>query len=364
MYKNFRAIVSFYKNNPEYIKFWARSLFHMSKPFYSLIFQVTNICNSRCITCFNWKILNKDTDKELTLEEVEKFTKKMNKLDTVTIGGGEPFLRKDLPKIVDCFNRNNNLKTIAIPTNCLSVDRILYSTEQILRQFNGRVKIGLSIDGIGQDHDKIRGVEGNFEKVLQTYNGLAKLKKRYSKLGLRLCATVFNMNIDKMIGLIECIQKNMPEIDFYGGIEFLRGDYNKNNVKEIRPEEFLPILDKIEKNAVNQNNFYRKTVSPIYYHLVLDILKRKKQIIPCRISPFYPVIDAYGNVYPCESREDKMGNLKDFNYDLNKIWQTEKARKLRKSIRNKECNCTHSAYQIPNIYLSSKMIWKIFRGKY
>jgi len=361
---NIRPVLSFYKNNPEYIKFWIKHLFNKSYPLYNLIFQVTNVCNSKCITCFNWKTLNKNVEKELTLEEIEKFTKKLGKLNTITIGGGEPFLRKDLPEIIDCFNRNNNIKTVAIPTNCLSVNRILESTEQILKQFNGRIKIGLSIDGIGKNHDKIRSIEGNFEKVLQTYNGLTELKKKYSSLGLRSCITVFSMNVDKIIELMEYVKKNMPEIDFYGGIEFLRGDYNKNNVREIYPEEFLPILDKIEKNSINQNNFYRKVVNPIYYYLMLDILKKKKQIIPCRISSFYPVIDAYGNIYPCESREDKIGNLKDFDYNLNKIWQTEKAKRIRKSIRRKECNCTHSAYQVSNMYLSPKMIWKIFKGKY
>ena len=358
---NFKDLLNSYDKT--HFKFFLRSLLRRSTPFYSLIFQVTNICNSRCITCFNWKTLNKDVNKELTLEEIDKFTKKIGKLHTVTIGGGEPFLRNDLSEIVDCFNRNNNLSVVAIPTNCLSVNKILTSTEKILNKFKGGVKIGLSIDGIGKDHDKIRGVEGNFKKVLETYDGLAELKKKYPKLRLRLCATVFSLNVNKVIDLLKYVKQNMPAIDFYGGLELLRGDYNQSQVREIKPDEFIQIIKAMEEDTKNEKNLYKRVISPMYYKLALDILKKKKQIIPCRISAFYPVIDALGNVYPCENR-NKIGNLRDVNYDLNKVWQSKEAKKIRKSIRNKECYCTHSAYQIPNIYLSPKMILKIIRGKY
>ena len=57
-------------------------------------------------------------------------------------------------------------------------------------------------------------------------------------------------------------------------------------------------------------------------------------------------------------------NVVDFNGDLIKIWQSKKAKQERKSIRKKECYCAHSCYQIPNIYLSPKMIFKIILCKY
>jgi len=358
---NFKELLDNYDKT--YIKFFLRSLLRRSYPFYSLIFQVTNICNSRCVTCFNWKILNKDTDKEMTLSEIDQFTKKLGNLRIVTLGGGEPFLRDDLPEIVECFGRNNNLSMVAIPTNCLSVNKVLTGTEKILNVFKGRVKIGLSLDGIGQDHDKIRGVEGNFEKFLETYKGLSKLKKKYPKLRLRICTTVLNLNVDKIVDLAKYVKKNMPEIDFYGGLELLRGSYNENKVREVEPNQFEQIVEVMEKEFKNEKNFYKRIISSIYHRLVLDILRKKKQLIPCRIAPFYPVVDALGNVYPCENRE-KIGNLRDFDCNLIKIWQSKKAKQIRRSIRKKECHCTHSCYQIPNIYLSPKMIWKIMKGKY
>ena len=120
---NIREVASFYKNNPDFLKLFLRSLFGRSKPFYDLIFQITNICNSRCITCFNWKILNRDIDKELILEEIDRFTKKIGHLNTAGIGGGEPFLRDDLTDICEFFYLQNKIKSLHLPTNGFYTDK-------------------------------------------------------------------------------------------------------------------------------------------------------------------------------------------------------------------------------------------------
>ena len=311
--------------NKTYFKFFLRSLFRGSTPFFGLIFQITNRCNSKCITCFNWKILNKDIGAELTIEEIDKFTRNLGKLHTVTIGGGEPFLREDLSEIINCFQKNNNLSVVSIPTNCLSVDKILSQTKRILDSFKGTVKIGLSLDGIGQEHDKIRGIEGNFEKFLETYRGLSELKKNYAKLRLRLCVTVFDLNVDRIIDLIEYAEKNLPMVNSYG-LELLKGDYNQEKIREAGIEKISRVFKKIEERNKNNKDFNGKIIKPIYRKVLLDILIKKEQIIPCRISAFLPVVDAQGNVYPCENRE-KIGNLRDFDYNLIRVWQSRKAKK-------------------------------------
>jgi MoaA/NifB/PqqE/SkfB family radical SAM enzyme len=158
------------------------------------------------------------------------------------------------------------------------------------------------------------------------------------------------------------VKEKLGYVDFLG-LELLRGDYNKDNVSAIKPEQFLKIIEFIEDQNRNEKNIYKRLISPFYYRLCLDILKEKKQVIDCKISAFYPVIDAWGNVYPCENRE-KIANLRDYDYNLASVWQTEKAKLIRKSVKKKECFCTHSCYQIPNIYLSPKMIIKIIKGKY
>lgn len=353
----------FLKNyNKDYLKFYWRSLCGRSLPFYSLIFQVTNTCNSKCVMCFNWKNLNKNSRQELNLEEINKFASHLGNLHTITLGGGEPFLRNDLTEIVKCFSAHNHLTVVAIPTNCLLPDKILAGTKSILNNFEGIVKIGLSLDGLYQDHDDIRGVSGNFGKFLETYQGLATLKKTYPKLKLRICTTVFNQNADKIIEVLDYVEKNLPAADFHG-LELLKGDYNQSKVSEINPEKLVDIIDVMRRGNADKKASAKRAVNLMYYQLSADILKHQRQTIPCRIAAFYPVVDATGNVYPCENRKT-VGNLRDFDYDLVKIWQSDPAKQARASIKNKECYCTHSCYQNANIFLSPKMIVKIIRNKY
>ena len=91
-----------------------------------VIFHVTSLCNSKCITCFNWKNLNKKD--ELTLSEIEKVSGHMQHIEYLTLGGGEPFLRKDLPDICRIFYTNNGVGAFSIPTNALSPDVIRKTT--------------------------------------------------------------------------------------------------------------------------------------------------------------------------------------------------------------------------------------------
>ncbi|MCG2717615.1 MAG: radical SAM protein, partial [Nanoarchaeota archaeon] len=87
-----------------------------------IIFFVTTKCNARCNHCFFWKNLNKNKN-ELSFEEIEKLSLSLKKVSNLSISGGEPFLREDLPKICELFCKNNGLKKLHIPTNGLMTER-------------------------------------------------------------------------------------------------------------------------------------------------------------------------------------------------------------------------------------------------
>ena len=61
---------------------------------------VTSVCNARCAHCFYPINAGKN---ELTLEEIEKLTRTLPPIRLLLIGGGEPFLRRDLPEIIRLY---------------------------------------------------------------------------------------------------------------------------------------------------------------------------------------------------------------------------------------------------------------------
>ena len=139
-------------------------------------FFITARCNSQCKHCFYWKSLNKT--KDLSLKEVEKILSNFYDLESISLGGGEPFLREDLDEIIKLVVKYTNVKAIDIPTNGL-ID-ISERFEKILKE-NPQVNFAIdcSLDGLKQEHDYIRGVDGSFEKTTKLIYKLSYLKKIY-----------------------------------------------------------------------------------------------------------------------------------------------------------------------------------------
>src|SRR3989338_6563225 len=150
-----------------------------------LIFFVTSKCNADCKFCFNWKnIEDAEKRKELTLEEINKISKSFRYLVQLTISGGEPFLRDELSEIVYLFYKNSGAFRIAIPTNGILSEKIEEIVRRILKKCDKNINllIGLSIDGIGINHDEIRHSKENFKRLLETYNRLELIRKKDKNL--------------------------------------------------------------------------------------------------------------------------------------------------------------------------------------
>jgi len=306
-----------------------------------VIFHVTSICNSKCITCFNWKNLNKKD--ELTLAEIEKISKHMTHIEYLTLGGGEPFLRKDLSEICKVFYTNNSVRAFSIPTNGLSPDVIRSTTEEILIGCpDALVRVSLSIDGIGELHDEIRGIKGNFEKIWETHNHLQELKKGYNSLRVLAATTFCKHNQDKAIDIYRYIKKEM-KIDQYN-INYIRGDARNPIMKDVDVEKYRELIDYIEiDGSVKSTNYIERLfdILPILTRKeVLKTLQSEERVYECYAGKRMVVMDSFGNVFPCEMLDEKLGNLRDYDYDLKKVLELENTRKVLKYIKDKRCNCT------------------------
>ncbi len=77
-------------------------------------------------------------------------------------------------------------------------------------------------------------------------------------------------------------------------------------------------------------------------------------MIPCYAGRLNLVLTERGNVYPCESFNKKMGNLRDFDYDIEKLLKTEIAEGIVNSIQKKGCYCTHECYIMTNILFNPR----------
>ena len=118
------------------LKKYARygKFFFSKAPFYT-IFYITARCNARCAHCFYFEeIENAHNRDELSLDEIEQIARNWGDMLILTLAGGEPYLRSDLPEIVRVFKEHTGLEIAAIPSNGILTDRTVATVERLLEE--------------------------------------------------------------------------------------------------------------------------------------------------------------------------------------------------------------------------------------
>ena len=87
------------------------------------------------------------------------------------VSGGEPFLRRDFTDIIEAACKHLTPGLIHIPTNAIAEKLIISKSRksvQLLKNYSPhpRLTIKPSLDHIDSRHDDIRGIPGNFKKVI------------------------------------------------------------------------------------------------------------------------------------------------------------------------------------------------------
>jgi molybdenum cofactor biosynthesis enzyme MoaA len=118
---------------------------------YKLNYAVTYRCNARCKICNTWKkyVDSPENQKEeLKLDEIDSIFRNFD-LTWISLTGGEPFLRNDLPDIAAIiYTHNPHIHLLTIPTNGSLPDTIFGSVERILEETEiPNMVVSVSLDG-------------------------------------------------------------------------------------------------------------------------------------------------------------------------------------------------------------------------
>jgi MoaA/NifB/PqqE/SkfB family radical SAM enzyme len=315
-------------------------------------------CNSRCLTCNIWK----KREDEFSLEEWDRTFRSLGTSPYwFTVSGGEPFLHDILP-IVRSLYRHCRPGIINIPTNGLLDKTIPKQVEDICASCpDARVIINLSLDGVGEKHDRIRGVPGNFDRVLSTYRGLRGLSSRNLTVGLH--SVISNLNIRDVDELFTFALSLEPD-SYITEIAEERVELDTMGM-DITPssESYARAIDGLT-GRIRGHHF--RGISKVteafrmrYYDLVKRVLVEKTQVIPCYAGWASAHIYADGQVWPCCVRADNMTNLRDVGYDFRRAWFSPEARRIRRSIFRKECHCPLANASYTNMLMNASTLARI-----
>ncbi len=337
-----------------------------------VVFFISSFCNARCKFCFYWKNIEEhDKKTELTMDEIQKISEKFPDFTYLTISGGEPFLRPDLPEIVKTFVENNNVQFVAIPTNGLLPQVIKKQFTKMLNYCpDTSFRLTLPLDGLFHDHDEVRGVRGNFERYVETYLTLDEMRKEFHNFNVDTNTTVSGYNQDKAKEIVTYIKDNFAFDNQV--LNLARGSTKDEKAKEVIIKKYEECVNLIEDIAVNKDDRRKglklkllKTIKLVMRDIILQHVKEGKAAIQCSAAKHMVVLNEKGDVFPCEilGEEHKLGNLRDYDYDINKILASEKAENERRFIKDTKCHCTYEC-AIQNSLLYNPKIYPAIAKKF
>ncbi len=332
---------------------WRKLARQQQTPLHLILF-VTDRCNARCATCFYWRNLNRG--ESLTLEQVDRISASLDQVPWLDLSGGEPFLRDDLAPICHRFIEDNGSRFINIPTNGIQTAVIARIVSEILeRPGDYRLNVGVALDGVGENHDRVRGVPGNYEKALATLARLREIRGRDRRLALSVVTTVMRGNVADVRRLMHLAVEQW-DVDYHS-LNLLRGNPAEAGLQPPTPEQFAEISAlqlrlgrRYFRGRYGQAGAWLATLGRRllnrYYARELEGQPKK---ISCNAGRVSCVIDANCDVYFCELL-GKVGNLKEYDWDFVRLWYGPEAEQLRRRVRS--CHCTHECFHTKNLIFS------------
>jgi MoaA/NifB/PqqE/SkfB family radical SAM enzyme len=338
--------------NFELIKRYGRVLMGGVTPPVILNLLITSVCDMRCTHCFFTEELDDKARKKLqmTTEQLARISETLGgKLPILIIAGGEPFTRKDLPEVVGAFYKNNQLESVYLMSNGGIQQRIIPDVTRILEECPKlNVTVALGIDGLKEEHEKIRGKDGSWDRAVGTARMLQDIQREIPRLDVQTCTCLMNSNQDRIF-------------EWYG---FLRDELkpDKINVNYIRPpsanakeleididryRKLAAMIDEDSRRGVIKNHYkgkggYFKAAVDIYMHEMIARTEIEgKALMRCFAGTTGGVIYDEGTVSSCENL-DPIGNLRDYDWNFWALWNSPELTVRRRQIKQ-GCYCTHES---------------------
>jgi MoaA/NifB/PqqE/SkfB family radical SAM enzyme len=343
------------------------------RPWYVVLY-VTSHCNQRCNMCFNWKNLNTlKRSEEVTLDEINRLARHLPDLYQLTLTGGEPTLRTDLSEIVEIFHRVTGVRRVTIATNGYYPDRV----DALIRKITSTcpdlvLSVNLSLDGIGKDHDDIRGLEGSFDRLLETWALARRHQANNTNVNVATASVLTVSSLPKMKELLAWVVQNM-DITCHG-VMLARGDVATKEGAEVSDDAFLEIL-RFHRDLSQSKSRLNNVLADEYAASRVETIRSQKMSSPCRAGEKLLIIDERTNMHPCEilnvlaknGQADApelgdfcFGNLREVGFNVDILLNSQRGKDIRQFIRDQRCWCTFECAQINNLVLDPISYLRLF----
>jgi len=302
----------------------------------------TNKCNHKCIFCaLDWiKHGNYDIDKDIMLKTLEDMASQGVK-SIMFAGEGEPLLHKDISDFV--IKTKETGIDVSITTN-----GVLFDNEKAENCLPYLSWIRFSIDaGTAENYSKIHQTkEKDFDKVIRNIENTVKIRnKKALETTIGAQYLLIPQNIKEVLRFAEIM--GGTGADNIQIKPYSRHPNSKNKFV-INYEDYANL--ETELNKLNSEDF-----KVFFRRKAMQRLQDKGDYNYCYGLPFFTLIDAKGNIIPCnlfyENKEFSYGNL--YKQSFNEIWKGERRKEVLEKLKRKGVQGCREGCRLdpPNRYL-------------
>ncbi|OGV40061.1 MAG: hypothetical protein A2020_13760 [Lentisphaerae bacterium GWF2_45_14] len=329
-----------------------------------LHFQLTSRCNLACSFCGQWgehgfnrkKTVNDDISPEIWLKaarSVADYCRQRNiPLPSLELWGGEPLLYRDFDTLIP------ELGKLGFRIGLVSNGSMLQEKAELINEY---VKVlFVSIDGFGEEHDRIRRSPGLFKKIEEGLlaigphvkkSALCVISSQNRKLLPELPLKLENLNLDNLI-VQNLIFTNEADAEKYR--QWLSSEFSieARNVSSWINDDWksyideLPEIIRIMKGNISRGVYRLDTCilpreetpeNVLDWYCAQDGIKPEENQAGFCITPFkHMQVLADGRITPCVDFNDfYAGNIVTDN--IIDVWQGKLMEKFRHGIQN-GCN--------------------------
>jgi len=261
---------------------------------------VTYRCNSRCVMCDIWK---SDARQERELKPAD-YRWLPKSLRSINVSGGEPFLRDDIVEIVEVMRERCPKARIVISTNGLQPDRIVAAVERM-----PEVAIRVSIDGVGEAHDAVRGIPGAYDRAMETVERLRDIG--VADLGLAATAT------DTNVGDVTRVRDRTKELGLKFSVTAAHSSpifFGDHAVE--RPHSAESVGEMVAIMREHLRSWRPLDWAKAYYvRGLIEYIRGRPRRLPCRAGTDFFFLDPWGDVYPCNIGGTLIGNIREGSFE-------------------------------------------------
>lgn len=279
---------------------------------------VTYRCNARCGMCHTWR-RPPEAEKEIGVGVYRK----LPRMRTVNVTGGEPFLRDDLDEIVAVLKKK--ARRVVISSNGYLTDRI---TDLFKRHHD--IGIRVSLEGLPKANDELRGLKDGFDHAMRSLLELDRMGVEDIGFGI----TVSDRNATDLLALYQL--SKLMGVEFataavHNGFYFHKYD-NTIRRPDIAVREFSKLVAGMLRSR-RVKDWFRA----YFNYGLMNYIEGRPRLLPCEMGIDSCFVDPYGDMYPCNVLKEAMGNLEQQSFE--EIWTSQRANAVRRKVRACQKHC-------------------------